>query len=91
MKNLRQLCAAVVLALALAAPASAGVISTGVTQPPPPTTQGVISTGVTDSPSTQGVISTGVTDQESAEDGATASDSVTEIALTLLQSVLSLF
>lgn len=89
MKNLRQLCAAVALTLALAAPAAAGNISTGVASPPPPpATQGNISTG---SPSTQGTIHTGVTNQESAEDGATASDSVTEIALTLLQSVLSLF
>lgn len=87
MKNLRQLCTAVVLTLALVAPASAGVISTGVTQPPP-APQGVISTG---SPTTQGNIHTGVTNQESAEGEATASDSVTEIALTLLQSVLSLF
>lgn len=88
MKNLRQLCAAVVLTLALVTSAVAGTIHTGVTQPPPPAPQGVISTG---SPSTQGNIHTGVTNQESAEGEATASDSVTEIALTLLQSVLSLF
>jgi hypothetical protein len=88
MKNLRQLCAVVIFTLALAAPAAAGNISTGVVSPPPPATQGNISTG---SPSTQGNIHTGVTNQESAEGEATASDSVTEIALTLLQSVLSLF
>lgn len=88
MRHLRTLCAAVVLTLALTPPALAGNIHTGVASPPPPATQGNISTG---SPSTQGTIHTGVTNQESAEDGATASDSVTEIALTLLQSVLSLF
>lgn len=90
MRNLRTLCAAVVLMLALTAPAFAGTMATGVTQPQP-APQGVISTGVTDSPSTQGTMATGVTNQESAEDGATAPASVTEIALTLLQSVLSLF
>lgn len=78
MRNLRTLCASVVLAFALTAPAFAGNISTMVTAPPPP-------------PAPQGNMHTGVTNQETAEDEATASDSVTEIALNLLQSVLSLF
>lgn len=90
MRNLRTLCAAVVLTLALAAPALAGNISTGVASPQP-ASQGNISTGVTDSPSTQGNIHTGVAGEESAEGGTTATDAVTEIALSLLQSVLSLF
>ncbi len=77
MKNLRALCASVVLALALTTPALAGTMHTPVATPPPPAPQGDIHTGVTD--------------QENAGDEATASDSVTEIALSLLQSVLSLF
>jgi hypothetical protein len=81
MKTLRRLCAVFVLTLALALSAFGGEITTGVTAPPPPppesqaTTTGEITTGVT------GEISTGVT----------TTDPVTEIALNLLQSLLSLF
>ena len=79
MRALRRLCAAFVLTLMLALSAFAGDIQTTVvSQPPPPdqvTTQGDITTGIT------GEISTGVT----------ATDPVTDIALNLMLSVLSLF
>jgi hypothetical protein len=71
MKNLRQICATLALTLTLILPASAGVITTGKDEPPPPsvTTDGVITTGKT---------------------GATPT-TATEIALSLLQSVIALF
>jgi hypothetical protein len=81
MRPLRRLCAAFVLTLALALSAFAGDISTGITNAPPPppaeqaTTAGDISTTVA------GDISTGVT----------AIDPATEVMLSLLQSLLSLF
>ncbi len=84
MRNLRTLCASVVLALVLTTPAFAGDMHTGITNPPP-AQQGNIHTGVTDSPTQQGDIHTGVAESE-PEAGT-----VTEIALNLLQSLLSLF
>jgi hypothetical protein len=83
MRTLRQLSVALVFALALTVPALAGDIETGKTQPPPSnqttaTTEGQIETTVA------GQIETGSSE-------ATAADSATEIALNLLQSVLSLF
>ncbi len=82
MKTLRQLCVASVFVLALASPAFAGQIDTGIAPPPQPT-----QTATTD-----GQIEIGVTGQTETDSGeATAIDSATEIALTLLQSVLSLF
>ena len=86
MKNLRQLCAAVVLTLALAASGSAGTIHTGKTEPPPPpvsVTEG--QTGTEQTSETDGTIHTGLA---ASEPGA---DTVAEIALSLLQSMLSLF
>lgn len=86
MRTLRRLCATLVLTLALALSAFAGEISTGVTAPPPPsqaTATGEISTGVT------GEITTGVTGEIST--GVTATDPATDIFLSLLQSLLSLF
>lgn len=87
MKNLKQLGAAVVLTLALTLPAFAGEITTMVMPPPPAspasaTTQGEISTTVAGQITTmnEGEISTPVA----------SADSVTGIALNLLQSVLSL-
>lgn len=78
MKDVRLLCAAVALTLALGVPALAGNISTGKTDPPPPatpmTTQG-----------DAGNISTG------GGEAVTAGDSVVRAALSLLGSVLSLF
>ena len=75
MKTLRHLCAAVVLTLALVVSAAAGVISTGITPPPPPEP----------TLQTDGTIHTGVAESEPE------ADAVAEIALNLLQSVLSLF
>jgi hypothetical protein len=81
MKTLRQLCVASALTLALTLPAFAGEISTTVASPQP-------APAVT----TDGDIETGVAGQiEIGSSEATAADSVTEIALNLLQSVLSLF
>lgn len=76
MKNFKKLLATVVLTLMLAISVFAGEISTTVT-PPAPT-----------SATTQGEISTTVTGQ--IETPVTSTDSATEIALNLLQSVLSL-
>jgi hypothetical protein len=84
MKNLRRLSGAVVFTLALTIPALAGDIQTTVTSPPPAqpaqtaTLNGDIQTTVT-----------GQAETDSSE--ATAADTATEIALNLLQSVLSLF
>ena len=81
MKPLRQPLVALVFTLALAIPAFAGEIETGKTTPP--STPTAITTGE---------IETGITGQEEIGSGeATAADSATEIALNLLQSVLSLF
>jgi hypothetical protein len=90
MRKLQTLCAAVVLALALVVPASAGVMSTGSPTPPPdsPTTDGVVSTP---SATTDGVMSTGVASQNGTGSGETSAGvAVTGLALNLLQSVLSL-
>lgn len=81
MKTLRQLSVASVFLFALTMPAFAGQIETGIAPPPPrtATTKGQIETGVT-----AGQIETG-------RGEATATDSITQAALNLLQSVLSLF
>jgi hypothetical protein len=82
MKNLRQLCVAFVFTCALAMPAFAGQIDTMAVPPPPPAPAAA----------TAGEIDTGVAGQiEIGSSEATATDSVTEVALNLLQSVLSLF
>lgn len=84
MKTLRQLSVALVFALALTAPALAGDIETGRTQPPPPSNQTVATT--------DGQIETTVAGQiETGRGEATATDSITQAALTLIQSVLALF
>lgn len=83
MKSLRRLSVALVFALALTAPALAGDIETGKTQQPPPSNQ----TAAT----TDGQINTTVAGQvDTGSSEATAADSATGIALSLLQSVLSL-
>lgn len=83
MKTLRQLCVASVFVFALAIPAFAGEISTGVAPPPSQPAQ---------TATVNGEISTGITGQEeTGSSEATAADSATEIALNLLQSVLALF
>ena len=81
MKALRQLCVASVLALTFSLSVFAGDMSTTVVQPPPPsnaTAAGVMSTTVTASNDTS----------ESEE--ASVIDTVSDAALSLLQSVLSL-
>lgn len=90
MRTLRTLCAVVVLSLALAAHASAGIISTGVAAPSP-TPQATTSDGATASPAPQDGTQAGVADQGSDGAEATASDSVAAVAHNLLQSLLSLF
>lgn len=81
MKTLRRLCAVFVLTLILSLPAFSGDMSTTVvSQPPPPpdsqaTTLGDMQAGIT------GEMSTSVT----------AADSVTEVALNLLQNLPPLF
>ena len=83
MKTLRQLCIALAFTLALTLPAFAGEISTTVAPPQPAQTATAMAGGE---------ISTGVTGQEETDSSeATATGSATEIALNLLQSVLSLF
>lgn len=71
MKNIKQLCAAIVLTFAFSLPTLAGEIQMGFTPPPPP-------------PATARAATT-------ADEGQTDTDSLTEIALNLLQSVLALF
>lgn len=78
MKNLRQLSVASVFVFALAIPTFAGEIQTPLTQPP-----------LTQTATTEGWISTGQEDVGSG--GATVSGSAAEAALSLIQSVLSLF
>ncbi len=80
MRALRLLCVTSVFTLALAIPAFAGDIQTGVTSPPPQTV------------TANGDIQTTVMGQEEAVSGeAAAADSVAESVLNLIQSVLSLF
>lgn len=79
MKPLRRLCAAFVLTLMLALSAFAGEMTTGVTQPPPP--QQATTEGQVDTPPLVGQMDTTVT----------ATDSVTQAALSLLETALSLF
>jgi len=88
MKNLKKLCAAGVLTLALALPALAGEMGAGVIAPPPSdsslaTTQGNMGAGVT------GNMETTVTGDMHA--GITATDSATGVVLSLVQGLMSLF
>jgi hypothetical protein len=81
MKTLRQLSVVAMFVFALAVPAFAGEIQIPLAPPQP-----------AQSATTQGEIHTGVTGQEeTGSSEATATDSATEIALNLLQSVLALF
>jgi hypothetical protein len=86
MKSYRNALAALVLAFVFSTSAFAGdgIMYTGITSPPPPPqTTGIMYTGRT-TPQADGVISTG----EAAP--APEADTLTEIGLNLLQSVLSL-
>jgi hypothetical protein len=79
MKNLRRLSGALVFTIVLTIPAFAGEMDTGIAPPPQAAT-------------TEGDIHTTVTGQmDTGNSEATATGSATEIALNLLQSVLSLF
>lgn len=83
MKSIKSCCLAVVFALAIALPAFAGDIATpGVSPAPAPTPASV----------TAGDISTPVAgDIATGNSEAAVTGSVTEVALGLLQGVLSLF
>ena len=84
MKSLRQLGVALMFTFALTLPAFAGEITTMVV-PPSPSQPAQTATA-------EGEISTTVTGQEeTGSSESTAADSAAEIALNLLQSVLSLF
>ena len=84
MKTLRQLCVAVVFTLALALPAFAGEMEIGAPAPPP--------TSQPQTATVNGVMDTGLTGQEETGSGeVSATDSATEAALNLIQSVLALF
>jgi hypothetical protein len=80
MKSLQRLCAAFVLTLALTLSAFAGDMTTGIIDTPPPPGQQLATTGDMQAGLT-GDMSTGIT----------ATDPVTTVALSLLQSLLSLF
>jgi hypothetical protein len=83
MKNLRQFCIVVVLTFALTLSAFAGDMSCpGITDPPPP--QQSSATGDISCP---GATATG----EISTPGMVALDPVTEAALSLLNSILSLY
>jgi hypothetical protein len=80
MRNGRNAIAALVLALTLSSPTFAGIMVTDVAPPPPPPANSQTQTAATD-----GIIYT-----DDAKSALGATDSTTEIALTLLQSVLML-
>jgi hypothetical protein len=82
MRNLKKLCAACVLTLVLALPVFAGDMPGGVTAPPPPLSD-------SSSATTQGNMGAGVTGDMPG--GVTATDPATDVFLSLLQSLLSLF
>jgi len=82
MKNVRQFCAAVVLASVLTFSASAGDIQApALAQPPPPQLSATGDIGMPGATATGEILTPGVT----------VLDPVTEAALNLLQGVLSLF
>lgn len=80
MNNVQRLCASVALTLALTVSVFAGQIDIGKTPPPPPT-----------SVTAAGQIDTGVASSDATPNGETTAESLTEITLNLLQSVLALF
>lgn len=82
MKSYRNVAAALLLALALATPAFAGEMQTGVASPQP--TPAASST--TEMVTADGVMQTG-----EAASTPEAADTVTELALNLLESVFALF
>jgi hypothetical protein len=92
MNQIRQLCAATLLIVVIAAsPVFAGEMPFGITSPPPPKSEssvaGNMPTGVTSSSTTSDASVTG----EMPCGVASAVDPLTEFTLSLLQSVLALF
>lgn len=83
MKSYRNVAAALLLVLALSSSAFAGVMQTGVTSPDPQPTP--TASSMTEAATTDGVIQTG-----EAASTPEAADTMTEIALNLLQSVFAL-
>ena len=82
MRTLRRLCAALVLTLVLALSAFAGEIDTMFVPPPPPPQQSMTQ-------ATEGEIDTGIAGE--IDTTAAITSPVTDTALNLLQSVLSIF
>jgi hypothetical protein len=87
MKNIKPLCIAFILTCLLTMPALAGQMDTGIVNPPPTptvTTDGQMDTGIADkSPAT--------TEGQIHTTSSEAVNPVTEMALSLLQSMLLLF
>ena len=84
MKTLRRFCAVVVFTLGLSIPALAGEMPIGSPTTPPPSQP--------QAATVNGEMPIGLTGQEETGSGeVSATDSATEIALNLLQSVLALF
>ncbi len=81
MKKLKQLTSAVALILVFTVTAFAGIIETPAVPPPPPPPDSSSSIATPGDMETPGV----------TQGPGLASDSVTEVALSLLQSVLSVF
>jgi hypothetical protein len=81
MRNYRNAVAALALVLVLTMPTFAGIIYTDKTPPPPPPSD----TSVTQSDPTGGIIYT-----DAVESAPVVTDSVTEVALSLLQNALTL-
>ena len=82
MKNLRQICATITLTLAFTLPAFAdGYITTGKNEPPPPAP----------TVAADGFITTDRAGQVNTGNGEEPADTVTEITLSLLQSIITLF
>jgi len=79
MKTLRQLCVATVFTLLLMTSTFAGDIHTGIAQPPPPDESSAITPGDIDTPG------------RAIQNPQATSDSVVDIALNLLQTMLSVF
>ena len=82
MKTLRQLSVALVFTLTLTIPTLAGGIDTTITSPPPSQAQTATTGGGIDTPLTG--------QDETGSSETTATDSATNAALNLIQSVLSL-
>lgn len=87
MRTFRNLCAAAVLSLALAASASAGTIYPGVASPTPTPEPQAAST----TEDQTGTVQANGTTHTGAAESAPAATTVAEIVQTLLQSALSLF